>query len=156
MRLDSHCLNMQAMLLKHLMRLYLWETICYIFYIKLYQNISIFINRLFVGAPKGNHTRPSRNQLLHLDEPGVVYQCKLPGPCIEIEPAVTENEIIYLRQLHLHGKIKKKHSWLGAAMSIERNSDTLTVRERFWKIDWSVGWSSINYLLYCRYVRHER
>lgn len=86
-------------------------------------------NRLLIGAPRGNYTRPSRDRinLKFLNEPGVVYRCDLPGPCIEIEPAVIKDEEIYIRQLSRRGRIRKKQSWFGGAMSIERNSGFLTV-----------------------------
>lgn len=62
-----------------------------------------------------------------LNEPGVVYRCSLPGPCTEIEPAVIKDEEIYIRQLGLRAQIKKKHSWFGGAMSIERSGGFFTV-----------------------------
>ncbi|XP_072751774.1 integrin alpha-9 isoform X2 [Anoplolepis gracilipes] len=84
---------------------------------------------VLVGAPRGNYTRPSRDRmnLKFLNEPGVVYRCGLPGPCIEIEPAVIKDEEIYIRQLGMRGYIKKKQSWFGGAMSIERSSGFLTI-----------------------------
>lgn len=62
-----------------------------------------------------------------LNEPGVVYRCDLLGPCIEIEPILMKDEEIYIRQLDLRARIKKKHSWFGGAMSIERSSGFFTV-----------------------------
>ncbi|XP_011255360.1 integrin alpha-9 [Camponotus floridanus] len=84
---------------------------------------------LFIGAPRGNYTRSSRDRisLKFLNEPGVVYRCGLPGPCTEIEPAVIKNEEIYIRQLKTRGLIRKKQSWFGGAMSIERDSGFLTI-----------------------------
>lgn len=88
-----------------------------------------FFNRLLVGAPRGNYTRSRRvtSGFKFLDEPGVVYQCSLPGPCLEIRPTFVEDEILYIHQLKMRAYIKKEHSWFGAAMSIERNSGFLTV-----------------------------
>ncbi|XP_032681559.1 integrin alpha-PS3-like isoform X2 [Odontomachus brunneus] len=80
---------------------------------------------LFVGAPRGNYTKPTRRQLQYITEPGVVYRCALPGPCVEIEPAVFEDE--YAPVYNLQGRIMKEHSWFGGAMSIERNSGFLTI-----------------------------
>lgn len=87
-----------------------------------------FFNRLFVGAPRANYTKPTRNQLQYMTEPGVVYRCALPGPCVEIEPAVIEDE--YTPVYVLQGRIMKEHSWFGGAMSIERSSGFLTVCAR--------------------------
>ncbi|KAH0945019.1 hypothetical protein HN011_005493 [Eciton burchellii] len=81
---------------------------------------------LVIGAPRGNCTsRTSR--CLHLNEPGVVYRCILPGPCVEIVPAIMEDQKIHIKQLGMHAHIKKEHSWFGGAMSIERSSGFLTV-----------------------------
>lgn len=87
----------------------------------------IFINRLLVGAPRGNYTQSVRNPLLRLNEPGAAYSCSLPGSCVEIEPDVIEDQEIFLQQLNRHGHVWKKHSWFGGAMSIDRNSGFLTV-----------------------------
>ncbi|XP_029667439.1 integrin alpha-4-like isoform X1 [Formica exsecta] len=84
---------------------------------------------LLIGAPRGNYTRPSRDRvnLKFLNEPGVVYRCGLPGRCIEIEPTVIKDEEIYIHQLDMRGRIRKKQSWFGGAMSIERSSGFLTI-----------------------------
>ncbi|XP_011863449.1 PREDICTED: integrin alpha-PS3-like isoform X2 [Vollenhovia emeryi] len=84
---------------------------------------------LLIGAPRGNYTRSSRNtsDFKLLNEPGVVYQCFLPGPCVEIRPNIVENEKIYIHQINTAAYAKKEHSWFGGAMSIERKSDFLTV-----------------------------
>ncbi|KAL6443318.1 hypothetical protein ACFW04_002895 [Cataglyphis niger] len=84
---------------------------------------------LLIGAPRGNYTRPSRDRvnLKFLNAPGVVYRCALPGQCIEIEPAVIKDEEIYIYQLDMRGRIKKKQSWFGGAMSIEKSSGFLTI-----------------------------
>lgn len=82
-------------------------------------------DRLFVGAPRGNYTKPTRNRLRYIIEPGVVYRCALPGPCVEIEPSVIENE--YVPIYMLRGGVMKEHSWFGGAMSIERSIGFLTV-----------------------------
>lgn len=85
----------------------------------------VLFNRLLVGAPRGNYTRPLVSKVLN--EPGVVYRCNLPGPCVEIEPTVIKDEEIYIRLIGLFASVKKAHSWFGSAMSIERSSGFLTV-----------------------------
>lgn len=83
-----------------------------------------FFNRLLVGAPRGNYTRSAFKLL---NEPGIVYRCSLPGPCVEIKPTLIEDEELYISQLNMRAYIKKEHSWFGGAMSIEKNSGFLTV-----------------------------
>lgn len=87
-------------------------------------------NRLFVGAPRGNYTKPSRNKLLKKSEPGVAYRCNLPGSCVEIESTVLEDEKVYIRQIGMRAYLTNDHSWFGGAMSIERYSGFLTVRDK--------------------------
>lgn len=98
--------------------------ICFYNYVKI-----LSFNRLLVGAPRGNYTRPIVSQVLN--EPGVVYRCSLPGSCVEIEPAVIKDEEIYIRLVGLFATIRKSHSWFGSAMSIERNSGVFTVYTNF-------------------------
>ncbi|XP_011151181.1 integrin alpha-PS3 [Harpegnathos saltator] len=83
---------------------------------------------LFVGAPRGNYTEPTRlsRRSASISEPGVVYRCILPGPCVEIRPAIVENEYINVID-ELKGRIMKEHSWFGSAISIDRNSGFLTI-----------------------------
>ncbi|XP_020292418.1 integrin alpha-PS3-like isoform X2 [Pseudomyrmex gracilis] len=82
---------------------------------------------LFVGAPRGNYTKPSRNKLLKKSEPGVAYRCNLPGSCVEIESTVLEDEKVYIRQIGMRAYLTNDHSWFGGAMSIERYSGFLTI-----------------------------
>lgn len=90
---------------------------------------------MLIGAPRGNYTRSKRDtsNFKLLNEPGVVYQCSFvsdlhtPGPCVEIRPTVLEDEELYIHQINMHARVKKKYSWFGAAMSIEKNSGFLTV-----------------------------
>ncbi|XP_011336748.1 integrin alpha-PS3 isoform X2 [Ooceraea biroi] len=80
---------------------------------------------LVIGAPRGNYTQTSHSSLTRLNEPGVVYRCTLPGPCVEIEPII-EDKAMYISQ-RLSGHINNEHSWFGGAMSIEKSSGFLTV-----------------------------
>lgn len=113
-------------------------------------------NRLFVGAPRGNYTNPTRKQLRYIVEPGVVYRCALPGPCVEIEPSVVEDE--YVPIYMLRGRVMKEHSWFGGAMSIERSAGFLTVYAHFTKnirnVRYRIG--SIQRILHCRYAHLGR
>ncbi|XP_018304279.1 integrin alpha-8 [Mycetomoellerius zeteki] len=81
---------------------------------------------LFIGAPRGNYTQKQSTFRL-LNEPGVVYRCNLPGPCVEIKPTFMKDEEVYINQLKRHVYVKKEHSWFGGAMSIEKYSGFLTI-----------------------------
>ncbi|XP_014481090.1 PREDICTED: integrin alpha-9-like [Dinoponera quadriceps] len=82
---------------------------------------------LIVGAPRGNYTHPTRNQLRDLVEPGVVYWCHILGKCVPIEPAIVEDERIAIKSYNLNGRVIKDHSWFGAAISVEKTSNYLTI-----------------------------
>ncbi|TGZ45907.1 Metalloendopeptidase mitochondrial [Temnothorax longispinosus] len=90
-------------------------------------------DKLLIGAPRGNYTRHGiswrdTSGFKFLDEPGVVYLCSLPGPCMEIRPTISaKDEELYIRQLNMRAYVKKEHSWFGGAMSVEKNSGFLTV-----------------------------
>ncbi|XP_011701218.1 PREDICTED: integrin alpha-3-like [Wasmannia auropunctata] len=91
----------------------------------LHRDLQKNISWLFIGAPRGNYTTRSRFRLLN--EPGVAYRCSLPGSCVEITPTFVEDEELDIPQIEMHAYVKKKHSWFGSAMSIERNSGFLTI-----------------------------
>jgi len=102
-------------------------TIFICLFIEPYWNVCVsFFNRLLIGAPRGNYTQ-SATRLKFLNEPGIVYRCNLPGPCVEIKPTFTEDEELYIHQINMHAYVKKEHSWFGGAMSIEKNNGFLTV-----------------------------
>jgi len=98
----------------------------YLFVYRIILKCISFFNRLLIGAPRGNYTQ-SDTRLKFLNEPGIVYRCNLPGPCVEIKPISTEDEKLYIHQIDTYAYVKKEHSWFGGAMSIEKNSGFLTV-----------------------------
>jgi len=46
---------------------------------------------------------------------------------MEIAADIMEDQNIYIKQLGMYARIKKKRSWFGGVMSIERSSGFLTV-----------------------------
>ncbi|XP_018399144.1 PREDICTED: integrin alpha-9-like [Cyphomyrmex costatus] len=96
------------------------------FSVLLHHDLQKNISWLFIGAPRGNYTQKQSTFRL-LNEPGVVYRCNLPGPCVEIKPTLMKDEELYVNQLERHVYVKKEHSWFGGAMSIEKYSGFLTV-----------------------------
>ncbi|KYM88635.1 Integrin alpha-PS3 [Atta colombica] len=92
----------------------------------LHHDLQKNISWLFIGAPRGNYTQKQSTFRL-LNEPGVVYRCSLPGSCVEIKPTFMKDEEVYVDQLKRHVYVKKKHSWFGGAMSIEKYSGFLTI-----------------------------
>ncbi|XP_071627981.1 integrin alpha-5-like [Temnothorax longispinosus] len=99
----------------------------------LHRDLQKNISWLLIGAPRGNYTRHGiswrdTSGFKFLDEPGVVYLCSLPGPCMEIRPTISaKDEELYIRQLNMRAYVKKEHSWFGGAMSVEKNSGFLTI-----------------------------